>query len=428
MIKKNHYHADMISVEEACIRILEVFKPLNIVMLPIQNTVDLVIAVDVISNIDIPPMDNSSMDGYALIYDDICEVNSKNSIELKVIENIKAGSLPEQEIKKGTASRIMTGAPIPLGSDTVIPFEDTSELTWQINSKSNVINIMIASEKGSNIRKAGNDVKYGEKILIKGTIITPSIVGLLASLGLDHIEVHRRPKISVISTGDELLNPGQPSEKGKIFDSNSSALIAHARQLGAVVDFKGIAEDNESSVISKLNDSSDSDLIITSAGVSKGDYDVVKDVLTKKGELNFWSIRMRPAKPLAFGEIVTDNGNKIPIIGLPGNPVSSLVAFEQFCRPVIHKMLGKTNSDRVIIKAVLKDSIENYDGRRVYARVVVTCIDGQYIASSTGNQESNILTSMAKANGLAICPEDEISKNPGDEVDVIMIDRPGGIV
>jgi molybdopterin molybdotransferase len=213
---------------------------------------------------------------------------------------------------------------------------------------------------------------------------------------------------------------------GKIFDSNTNALIASVIESGGIPKSLGIVRDDVDSLTRAINIAKGSDLIITSAGVSKGDYDIVKDVLSSQGKLDFWSVRMRPAKPLAFGLLDSNKNDskKIPLIGLPGNPVSALVAFEQFCRPVIRKMLGRKYKPRPTVKAILQDSIENYDSRRVYARVKVWQENNVYLTKTSGSQGSNILSSMAYANGLAICPENETSKNFGDIVDVIMIDWP----
>jgi molybdopterin molybdotransferase len=234
------------------------------------------------------------------------------------------------------------------------------------------------------------------------------------------VEVIKKPVISVISTGNELVELNSSLNNSQIYDSNSYGICAAVESCGGIANRVGIARDSIEELEDALNQCSDSDMIITSAGVSKGDYDVVKDVLQRNGNINFWSVKMRPAKPLAFG-IVTLKGKNIPLIGLPGNPVSALVAFEMFGRPSILKMLGKQNWVRPTVQGKLNGTINNFDGRRVYARVEVVNINGEFIATPTGPQGSNILTSMSKANGLAICPEDEISKNDGETVSIIMI-------
>ena len=420
-MRQNHYHADMISVEEARQKILEHFVTLDSKSVSILDSLGLVVSESVKSPLNIPPFNNSAMDGYAVISEDTKLASSDHEVNLKILETIKAGSVPSVKVIKGTASRIMTGAPIPEGADSIVPFEDTTELDWNINSDKSFVGIKYPGNVGANFRESGKDLSIGDVVVEKFSILTPSLIGLLASVGLEQVKVIRPPVVSILSTGDELVEPGLSIEPGQIFDSNTYSIYSSVLQLGAIPKIIGIARDNRQSVIDMIEKSLNSDFVISSAGVSKGDYDVVKDVMGEMGNLNFWSVNMRPAKPLAFGKLKTHK-SFVPIIGLPGNPVSSLVAFEQFCRPAIRKMMGKTINDRKIIRAKLVDSIENYDSRRVYARVIVESKNGINVATTTGDQGSNILTSMAKANGLAICPENIERVLPGEEVDVILLD------
>ena len=420
-MRQNHYHADMISVEDAREKILEHFVTLDSKSVHILDSMGLVVSESIKSPLNIPPFNNSAMDGYAVISEDTKLASSDHVVNLKILETIKAGSVPSEKVIKGTASRIMTGAPIPEGADSIVPFEDTTELDWNINSDKSFVGIKYPGNVGANFRESGKDLSIGDVVVEKFSILTPSLIGLLASVGLEQVKVIRPPVVSILSTGDELVEPGLSIEPGQIFDSNTYSIYSSVLQLGAIPKIIGIARDNRQSVIDMIEKSLDSDFVISSAGVSKGDYDVVKDVMGEMGNLNFWSVNMRPAKPLAFGKLKTHK-SFVPIIGLPGNPVSSLVAFEQFCRPAIRKMMGKTINDRKIIKAKLVDSIENYDSRRVYARVIVESKNGVNVATTTGDQGSNILTSMAKANGLAICPENIERVLPGEEVDVILLD------
>jgi len=411
----------MISVEEAREKILEHFVTLDSKSVSILDSLGLVVSESVKSPLNIPPFNNSAMDGYAVISEDTKLASSDHVVNLKILETIKAGSVPSEKVIKGTASRIMTGAPIPEGADSIVPFEDTTELDWNIKSDKSFVGIKYPGNVGANFRESGKDLSIGDVVVEKFSILTPSLIGLLASVGLEQVKVIRPPVVSILSTGDELVEPGLSIESGQIFDSNTYSIYSSVLQLGAIPKIIGIARDNRQSVIDMIEKSLDSDFVISSAGVSKGDYDVVKDVMGEMGNLNFWSVNMRPAKPLAFGKLKTHK-SFVPIIGLPGNPVSSLVAFEQFCRPAIRKMMGKTINDRKIIKAKLVDSIENYDSRRVYARVIIESKNGVNVATTTGDQGSNILTSMAKANGLAICPENIERVLPGEEVDVILLD------
>jgi len=422
-----HHHIDMLSVEDARDRILQAFTPLESENCSLIDSLNRTLAEDLYSTISIPPFNNSAMDGYALKSKDIVGATPENPIYLKIIGTISAGTMPDFSVMTGFCSRIMTGAPIPDGADTVIPFEETTEMeNDQPIQDLSYIGIKTSADIGNYIRQSGKDVTSGDLILNKGSLIKPSSIGLISSIGKLSIKVHRRPQVAILSTGNELIEPGQSLVLGKIFDSNTNALIASVIESGGIPKSLGIVRDDVDSLTRAINIAKGSDLIITSAGVSKGDYDIVKDVLSSQGKLDFWSVRMRPAKPLAFGLLDSNKNDskKIPLIGLPGNPVSALVAFEQFCRPVIRKMLGRKYKPRPTVKAILQDSIENYDSRRVYARVKVWQENNVYLTKTSGSQGSNILSSMAYANGLAICPENETSKNFGDIVDVIMIDWP----
>jgi molybdopterin molybdotransferase len=418
----------MLSVEEAQGRILDMFQPLEPERKPLLEALGQVLTEDVVSTLDIPPLANSSMDGYAVQYGAIEGANHDNPKTLRVIGYLAAGQLPKQAVVSGTTVRIMTGAPIPPGADTVVPFEETDEYERKALGKGpqeiTEIRIMADISRGSNVRPRGQDVQKGRMVLNKGTLLRPSEIGVLASLGLDTVNVVRRPVVAVIATGDELMEPGQAVSPGKIYNSNSYSVAAAILRYGGVPRFLGIAGDNLESMNAKLEEGLTADMLLTSAGVSKGDYDIVKDLLASRGEIAFWSVRMRPAKPLAFGVFPGPEGKKVPHIGLPGNPVSALVAFEEMVRPAILKMLGHNELEKPTVRAVLEDDILNGDGRRVYARAIVTHIGGRYYARLTGDQGSGILTSMALANGLAICPEDIPRMRAGEEVDVQMLDWP----
>ena len=418
-----HRHEDMLSVEEAYARIMAVFEPLGAEDTPILQALGQVLANNVQAPFPLPPLDNSAMDGYAVQHEDIVGAHPDSAKELRVISHLAAGQMPDQEVKPGTTVRIMTGAPIPPGADTVIPFEETDELDRKGAGRGlDIIGIREELPRGSHIRPAGEDVKAGEVVLTPGTVIRPSEIGVLASLGIEKVKAIRRPEVAIIATGDELLNLADPTEPGKIYDSNSFTTAASVLECGGVPKVLGIARDNLVDMNRKLDEGLNADLLITSAGVSKGDYDIVKDVLMERGEINFWSVRMRPAKPLAFGRIRGAQGRLVPHLGLPGNPVSAMVAFEEFARPAILRMMGRTELERPVIQAILEGTIRNFDGRRVYARVRVTQRNGTNYADPTGPQGSNILTSMSRANALAICPEDVEVMEAGQTVKVKMLD------
>lgn len=418
-----HTGQDMLSVEDAYERIMASFSPLEPVSEPILETLGHALAEDVRSPHDIPPMANSGMDGYAVQGDDIVDAAPDKPRLLRVIGLVAAGQVPSQTVQPGTAVRIMTGAPVPDGADTVVPFEETDEVErHKAGRPLEEVAIMAALPLGANVRPAGEDVGQGELVLKAGTVIRPAEVGVLASLGLETAKVARAPVVSILATGDELTPLGAALEGGKIYDSNSFTVAASVIGCGGIAKTLGIAKDDLDDLHRKLEEAVDADLVITSAGVSKGDYDIVKDVLTQRGDINFWSVRMRPAKPLAFGHLNDPKGKPVPMLGLPGNPVSAMVAFEMFARPAIRTMLGRKRLGRPTVEGVLTGPIHNFDGRRVYARVEVTKTDGVYYAAPTGPQGSNILTSMSRANGLAICPHDVPAMTQGETVQIIMLD------
>ena len=418
-----HYGEAMLSVEDALERILRHFHPLEAQQTPLLDAIGQVLTADALANHDIPPLDNSAMDGYALQAADVLGASADNPITLKVAGAVAAGELPDVTVTPGSALRIMTGAPVPDGADAVVPFEDTDEMQRRADGTPlTEIAIRYQVSVGDDIRPAGQDVRKGERVLQAGTMLRPSEIGVLASLGYNSVSVSRRPVVTILATGNELLEPGEPYRPGMIYNSNTYSIAASVLRYGGVPKLIGIARDNLDSMNASLRDGLDSDMLVTSAGVSKGDYDMVKDVLAQHGEIDFWSVRMRPAKPLAFGVLNAGEGRKVPLLGLPGNPVSALVAFEQFGRAAIRRMLGKPDAPKPTITAVLDDPIHNTDSRRVYARAVIRRENGVYRASLTGDQGSNLLTSMARANGLAICPEDLPVKQAGETVQVQMLD------
>jgi molybdopterin molybdotransferase len=421
--RHSHVAEDMLSVEEAYERIMASFRPLEPEEKPLLECLGQTLAADVTSPLDLPPLPNSGMDGYAVRYEDIQGASAHSPRQLKVIGLVAAGQVSTQTVTPGTAIRIMTGAPLPDGADTVVPFEETDEIERRRNGQPlDQIAIKADLPPYCNVRPSGEDVRRGQLVLEAGTVVRPAEIGVLAALGLQKAAVIRRPIVSILSTGDELVSIGQPLGPGKIYDSNSSSIAASVMAAGGIPRLLGIARDNLEDLRRQLEQVAGSDLLVTSAGVSKGDYDIVKDVLTQKGDIDFWSVRMRPAKPLAFGHLRAEGSKPIPLLGLPGNPVSAMVAFEMFGRPAIRAMLGKGHLARPVVEGVLTGPIYNTDGRRVYARVEVERRNGTYYATPTGPQGSNILTSMSRANGLAICPADMPSKETGEKAKIIMLD------
>ncbi len=415
----------MISVEEALERILSYVTLLEPEERPILDALGQVVAEDVVSDIDIPPLDNTAMDGYAVRAADTDGASDASPVQLSVIGELAAGYVFDGEVRAGTAVRIMTGAPIPRGADAVVPFEETDEPSGRpfgsFAKSRDAVGVLKAAEPGANVRRAAEDVRRGQPIIAKGAVLHPPQIGVLASLGKATVRVHRRPVVAILSTGDEVIDPGQSLRPGQIYDSNAYSISAMVLANGGIPRRLGIAADTVAALTAKLRDGLDADMLVTSAGVSRGDYDVVKDVLAKEGEVDFWTVRMRPGKPLAFGAFPSGE-RRVPHIGLPGNPVSSMVSFELFGRPAIYKMLGRSDWQRPTVRAIAEEQIDNADARRVYARAIVTQRDGRYYAALTGPQGSGILTSMAVANAFAIVPEDVPAVSPGDEVEVMLLD------
>jgi molybdopterin molybdotransferase len=420
-----HPRADMLSVEEARARILGFVRQLSEEERPLLQALGQTLAEEVTSSLDIPPWANAGMDGYALRHDDIAGAAPDRPVMLRVIDTVAAGRMPSRAVERGTAIRIMTGAPLPPGADTVAPFEETDESARKRSGKGlDEIGVGVTQPRGANVRPAGEDVRRGEVVLQRGAVLTPPAIGVAASVGRTRVRVVRRPVVAVLSTGDELQEPGSELAPGKIYDANSMSVAASVLQVGGIPKVLGIARDNLEDMHVKISQGLEADLLLTSAGVSRGDYDLVKDVLAQRGAIEFWSVRMRPAKPLAFGLLRKPDGSTVPHIGLPGNPVSALVAFEQLVRPALLRMLGRTAMERPVLEAVLDDDVRNADGRRVYARVVVSKRNGTYHARLAGPQGSNVLTTLARANGLAICPEDVPVMRAGERVQVQMFTWP----
>ncbi len=414
----------MISVEEALEKVLSYVDVLEAEEVPILESQGQVLAEDIISHINIPPLDNAAMDGYAVKADDTRGASARTPRSLRVIDTVSAGSISQKKVMPGTAIRIMTGAPVPGSADSVVRFEDTDEAQRR-GPDTDEIGILCEVKPGLNIRKAGEDIVRGAVVLKKGTVLRPAEIGVLASLGMSKAKVIRRPVVAVLATGNELVEIERPLPAGKIYNSNTYSVASLVRRYGGIPKILGIALDNEESLVAKLRQGLDSDMLITSGGVSAGDYDMVKDVLASEGEITFWTVRMKPGKPLAFGALkgIDKKGKakRIPHLGLPGNPVSSMVTFELFARPAMLKMMGKKNLAKPAIEAVLEEPVVNTDGRRCYIRAIVTKRDGQYYARVTGPQGSGILTSMSLANGLVIIPEDTPGAKAGEIVKVMML-------
>ena len=404
----------MISVEEALTRILAEIAALPVSHVPLADALRLVLAEDVVAQEDIPPFHNSAMDGFALLSTD-SQLRDGEPPRLQIIGEVAAGYVAEQKVVEGTAMRIMTGAPVPAGADAVIQVE----LTRSEGPHSPWVEILETVPPGNNVRPAGEDMHKGQTVLVRGNEIGPREIGVLATLGWATVPVIRRPHVAIVGTGDEVIDVHEALQPGKIRNSNSYLLEAAVRQAGAVPHRLGVARDTVESLREKFAEAMQHDLILTSGGVSVGDFDLVKNIMTEQGEMHFWRINMRPGKPVAFGHI-----GKIPLLGLPGNPVSAAVTFELFGRPVIRKMLGHTRLVRPQIDVIVADGVSDRAMRRHYVRARVEWRDGHFVAHTTGNQGSNIMTSLLNANALVIVPEGGVEVHPGDTAKAIMLNWP----
>ncbi|MDP2725264.1 MAG: molybdopterin molybdotransferase MoeA, partial [Syntrophales bacterium] len=367
----------MITVAEALRQILPTINPLGLEKINLLNALGRVMGEDVAAGRNIPPKDNSAMDGYALRFEDTAGASPKYPVILEVIEDIPAGAVPRKSIAAGQASRIMTGAPIPEGADAVLRMEDTEKDGALVRIKAEV-------RCKQDIRMAGEDVREGAVVIHKGSIVRPAEIGMLASLGRSFISVYQRPLVAVLATGNELVDIDENSSPWKIINSNSYSIAAQVMDLGAVTMQMGIAKDEREDLVAKFQAALRADVVISSGGVSVGDYDLVKDIMKELGsKMQFWQVAMRPGRPLVYGTI----GN-ILLFGLPGNPVSSMISFEQFIRPALLKMMGHKKIFRKTVKAILKEGIEKRKGLTHFIRAIVSFTDGRYTASTTGEQGS----------------------------------------
>lgn len=413
---------DDLTVAEALERVLDGVPVLPAESVAISEALGRVLASPVVAEDSLPPFANSAMDGYAVRAADVAQARRETPAVLEVVGDIAAGVDLDLTLAPGEAARIMTGAPLPRGADAVVPVESTGE-PWRDGQRPLPAQIEIFRAVASHdyVRFPGEDIEAGQTVLPAGHLVRPQEIGVLASLGVSHVPVFRRPRVAVLATGDELIAVEEPLRPGKIRNSNAYTQEAQIRALGAVPVALGIARDEVGDVRDKLQQGLESkvDLFVSSAGVSVGAYDVVKDVLEAEGNVGFWRVRMRPGKPLAFG---TYQG--VPYLGLPGNPVSALVSFERFAQPAILKMAGHTKWERPRLTITLADPLKS-DGRETYARAIVSRdADGTCTARLTGEQGSHIMTSLVQANALVIVPEGMRDVPAGAQLEALMIDWP----
>jgi molybdopterin molybdotransferase len=398
----------VLSVEEARSQILATVDVLAPERVPLLEALGRVLAQALTAPRDVPPLTNAAMDGYAVRGADVAQAPAR----LDVVGEAAAGHLAGVRVAPGQAVRIMTGAPVPEGADTVVRFEDTQ-------AEEDAVTVRKPYRAGKNVRQAGEDVRAGQVVLDRGHVLRPQAIGMLAALGQPEVTVVRRPRVAILATGDEVVPPGQTPSPGQIWDANSYTVGAQVRKYGGVPQLLGAVGDEEARVRQGMRRALErgADLIITSGGVSVGDFDLVKQVLAAEGEMRFWSLNMKPGRPLAFGVI-----GDVPLIGLPGNPVAAMISTELFARPALLKMQGFTDWSRPTVRAHLTDVIERKDGRRHYLRVRLHPTAQGYEATLTGDQGSGILNSLVQADGLAVIPETADRLPAGAEVTVILLD------
>jgi molybdopterin molybdotransferase len=397
-----------ISVEEALDRILATVRVLEAERVPLLEAADRVLAEGVAADRDVPPLTNSAMDGYAVQAADLKALPAR----LRVIGEAPAGRVCLVTVEPGSAVRIMTGAPLPAGADTVVRFEDT-------RPDGQHVVVQRAPRPGANVRQAGEDVRAGQVVLQPGKALRPQEIGMLAAVGRTTILVHRRPRVAILATGDEIVPPDQLPGPGQIRDANSYTVAAQVRRYGGEPLLLGIARDEEALIRQGMHRalSGGADFIITSGGVSVGDFDLVKQVLTAEGEMHLWSLNMKPGRPMAFGVV-----GGVPLLGLPGNPVAAMVNTALFVRPALLKMEGFSSWALPTVQARLKGYRGRQDVRRHYIRVRLHETAAGYEATPTGDQGAGILNSLVQADGLAVLPEGWDPQTQGDVVAVIRLE------
>jgi len=404
----------VLGVAEASARILAGIEPLGAERVSLLDAAGRVLATPVASPLTLPAWDNSAMDGYAVRAADIEPAREDAPVSLRVLESVQAGEFPSRQVEAGTAIRIMTGAPVPEGADSVVRVEDT-------NGATDVVVVTSARDARRNIRPRGEDIETGVVVLDRGVSLGAAQIGVLASVGAASVDVHRRPRVAFMSSGDEIVDLDRFHEAlagRKIVTSNSYTLHALIRAAGGEPLNLGIARDDPADLRERMQRAAGCDLLITSAGMSAGEYDYVRSVLAELGvTLDVWKVRMRPGAPLGFGRL-----HGMPWIGLPGNPVSTMVTFELFVRPVLRRMLGHTRLFRRPVAVTLEEPVKIGAKLTHFLRAIVTVrADGSLGARLTGPQGSGILTSMSLANALLVVPEDRPQVAAGETLHALLL-------
>ena len=405
---------DLVPVEEHLARILEAVSPLSPLDLTLADAHGCVLFEDVDTTFPLPPFDNSAMDGYALRAADIATATEAQPVMLPVVGDVAAGSSGPYTVQPGLCVRIMTGAPLPAGADVVVPLEWTDGGVAQVA-------INRSAPAGAHIRLAGEDAAVGTTVLTAGTHLGATQVGLLAAVGRERVQARPRPRVVVLSTGSELVDPGVALSPGKIPDSNSSLLTMAALEAGGIAFRVGIVPDDPRVLLDTLEDQLiRADAVVTSGGVSVGAYDVVKEAIGRLGDVTFARVAMQPGMPQSFGLIGPD---KTPFFGLPGNPVSAYVSFEVFVRPALRRMLGVEPITRPTVRAKLRAPVTSPPGKRTFARSQLTVEHGAYSVTPVGGGGSHLIASLAHANALVVVPEKMTQLAAGATVSVMLLER-----
>jgi molybdopterin molybdotransferase len=405
------------SVDEHLEAVLGRVKALPAFDQPLMEAVGLVLCEDVVSGVSLPGFDNSAMDGYAVQAADLAGASQDKPITLPVVGEIRAGRSEPIVVTPGTCVRIMTGAPMPRGADSVVQVEWTDGGTVKVR-------ITQQPSLGMSVRRAGEDVRAGEQVLERDTLLGPRQIAVLAAVGRARVKARPRPRVVVVSTGAELKEPGSRLGEGQIYDSNSYTLAAAARDAGAVVYRVGIVDDDPKKIMDTLSDQLvRADLMITTGGVSMGAYDIVKEILSKTGTVDFPQVAMQPGKPQGFGVLGED---EVPIFTLPGNPVSAYVSFEVFVRPALRKLMGQMPYRRSTVQGVSLDGFSSPPGRRQFVRAAARSGDQGWMASTVGGHGSHLLGGLSRANALIVVPENVTSVRAGDQVELLLLDEETG--
>ncbi len=404
----------MKTVDQHLTDLLEGIEPIAPLNLQLLDAHGCILTDDVVAGVDLPPFDNASMDGYAVRLEDVGSATEQTPAQLPVVGDVAAGAASAYSVQPGLSVRIMTGAPIPAGAEAVVPLE------WTDRGLA-AVSVRERPEPGSFIRRQGEDVRAGDVVLGAGTRLGPGQLGLLAAVGRDRVQVRPRPRVVILSTGSELVEPGQPTAAGQIHESNSYILTSASREAGALAFRVGIVPDQPKLLLDAIEDQLiRADLVLTSGGVSVGAYDVVKEVLSRLGTVTFDAVAMQPGKPQGWGTVGPD---RTPIITLPGNPVSSFVSFEVFVRPVIRRMLGVEPLQRPVVRATCQGPLTSPAGKRQFARGWLGVEEGRYVVRPVGGPGSHLVGDLAQSNALIVVPEATTQVPPGGTVEVMVLER-----